>query len=67
MAMPLPELPQPPQTPGQAASPEACAAQQLLHVPAAPEQAQLQPAKLAAWRLFMEQVAFPGRNPACHF
>ena len=60
MAMPLPDLPQALPAPEEAASPEACAAQQQpLHVPAAAQQAPLQPAKLAAWRLFMEQVASP--------
>lgn len=55
LAMPLPELPACVRGPEPAE--DSCNEQEPpLHVPAAPQQAALQPAKLAVWRLFMEQV-----------
>ena len=55
MALPLPQLPSQPQEPEGNASDEE---QSPLDVPAAPIVAHLQPAKMAVWRLFVEQ--------ACH-
>jgi hypothetical protein len=68
MAMPVPELPPRLEAaPDQAAEGDDDAAAAPLHVPAAPEPSSLQPAKLAVWRLFMEQVGFVWTSPCCCF
>lgn len=56
MAMPLPELPPRQSAPDQHEGSAGELAGPPLHVPAAAELAPLQPAKMAVWRLFMEQV-----------
>jgi hypothetical protein len=56
-AMPMPNMAACPQAQGCSEVSEDEVPPQL--VPALPEQHPLQPAKLAVWRLFMEQVSMP--------
>lgn len=60
MALPVPQLPAEPAEPGSETSDEE---QSCLDIPAALTIARLQPAKMAVWRLFMEQ-ARPGLKPS---